>query len=158
VARAEKIENPTQNWTFELAGTWTEGDAAEEPGVLKLWHQDETDRILVLSRLRGNTDAVYSDRDGARETFFDSVEAGVKAQQPGYRRVERTVRELGKGKRKTRALDLWYRCGEGKERRLVGTRFLFFRTIGFMLTLEAPAATRVDRGSRKLLESFVPIR
>lgn len=84
------------------------------------------------------------------------MEAGVKAQQSGYRRLERKARTLGK--RKAPVLDLWYRCGEGKERRLVGTRFLFFKTIGFMLTVEIPGATRVDRASRQLLESFVPIR
>jgi hypothetical protein len=121
-----------------------------------MWHHRASDRVLVLSRMRGNTDAVWSDRSGARDSFFDGVEAGVRKQQPGYRRLERRTRVLGA--RKVPTMDLWYRSGDGKQRRLVGTRFLFFRTIGFMLILDAPGKGRVDAGTRRLLESFQPLR
>jgi hypothetical protein len=123
---------------------------------LRLWHQRETDRVLVLSRMRGNTDGVWSDRPPSREAFFDGVEAGLKKDQPGYRRLERKARLLGP--KKVPALDVWFRTGTGDDRRVVGARFLFFRTIGFMLVLESPKKTRIERDGRKLLESFVPIR
>jgi len=149
------VTNDAQNWTFQLDGDWVEGDASEEPGILRLWHHRETDRVLVLSRMRGNTDAAWGDKP-AREAFFDGVESGMKKGQTDYRRLARKAHELGP--KKVPALDLWFRSGSGSERRVVGARFVFFRTIGFMLVVESPKKRQVERDARRMLESFQPLK
>ena len=118
-----------------------------------MWRDPASERLVVLARMRGNTDGAWAEERARVQAFHDGVEAGVKKRVQNYRRLERRGRTLGA--RKVPALDLWYRTGAGKARRVVGVRFLFFRTIGFFLVVESPGS-RVDRDTRKLLESFGP--
>ena len=60
-----------------------------------MWRDPASERLVVLARMRGNTDGAWADARAQVQAFHDGVEAGVKKRVPGYRRLERKGRALG---------------------------------------------------------------
>jgi hypothetical protein len=102
-------------------------------------------RHAVVARLHANTDGAYH----APARYLAGVEDGVQKETPGYRRLERKVRKLGRRP----ALDLWYAAEDGVH----GARFVFFHGLVVLLRVDLPEAHTVDAAARRLVEGFGPI-
>lgn len=129
---------------FELPPGWEAEPPPELPTGKALAAYASAGRRLLVARLRTPTEGAYA----GRAAFFAGVEDGVRQESPGYQRLAGGVRKLGKRP----AFDLWYRAGGA----LHGVRFVFLRGLVVVLRLELGDARAVDRGARRLLESFRP--
>jgi hypothetical protein len=129
---------------FELPPDWEATPAPELPNGKALAAYASGGRRLLVARLRTPTEGAYA----GRAAFFAGVEEGVQKESASYQKLGGGARKLGKRP----AFDLWYRAGGA----LHGVRFVFLRGIVVVLRLELGDARTVDRGARRLLESFRP--
>lgn len=150
VASAEVVLDGDTRWSVELPPDFERDDPPPqipEATLLASYHGPGGRQIAVL-RLRANTDGAKA----GNASYFAGLEAGVKNEADGYRRLSATPRKLGRTG-KLPAYDLWYRSGDA----VVGTRFVLLSGYALILTARTPRARRADAAARRVVERFVPI-
>ena len=150
-AAAAEIVDAQAGYRLSVPAGWT---VAETPGardeVLATFSHEDSDQVLVITRLPGPTDGAWDD-DPA---YFAALEAGVKKQFSSYERL--WTRRIRLGKKKIPALDLWFRSEREGKKIVVGARFLLFRGYSLSLVIDSPGKKR-PAATKKLLESFLPL-
>lgn len=128
------------------------GFAPREAAAGAAWSHPETGQLAALIRLDGPTRGAWV---GDAE-FFAGLEAGIQKHTPGYRRLAHKRSRVGG----LPAYDLWFRRRGDDGDRVLGVRFLFYRSYGVSLILETPAGAyaRGKRACAALLASLRPHR
>jgi hypothetical protein len=123
--------------------------STEREKLLSGWRADHG-RVMAVTRVNIRTPRA---RRGKR-AFFDAIEASLKEERPGYKRLYRRKSRV----RRVRSLDLVFRHGRGDKREVVAMRMLFFSRYTLMLAISVPAQRwrRERRRTRRVLRSFIP--
>lgn len=147
-AAADKVVDREQRYRLELPDGYAAAAGTAPDGVLARYAAGDT--AVSIARIDFANSAAWS----GKAEHFTRVEAGTRAASPGYRRVDRRRHKLGK----VPALDLWFERDAEGGRKLVATRFVFFRRYTLILTAAMPAAvSRKDRERvARLVSSFEP--
>jgi len=149
-AAAEKVVDREQRYRLELPDGFSAAAGTPPDGVIARYRDAGGSTAVSIARIDFANSAAWRGKD----EHFASVESGTRAASPGYRRIERRRHKLGK----VPALDLWFERDADGGRKLVATRFVFFRRYTLILTAAMPAAvSRKDRDRvGKLVGSFEP--
>jgi hypothetical protein len=157
VAAAGEVSDEILNYKLTVPDGWTRTELAEGSGgedLVAMWTRDESDQIAVITKFVGPTD----DAVNKEKTFFDDVEKGLKRNYAVYKRLSAKKTQIGKGKKKVPAYEVWFRTERDGKPVVIGARFLFFKGYALSLIIDQPGARRAGPMTKKLLGSFAPAK
>lgn len=152
MAHAQTVEAvAAHQYRIEVPEGWSgTGASAGEPVIVSGYRHERSGARLAITRVDYPNPGAWRQKDA----FFEEVEDGVREAAPGYTRLHRQRRRLGK----VPAMDLFFRRRTGDGTQVVLLRFLFFRRYTLALALASPARAyrRHGRAHRALVDGFVP--